>query len=201
MKPYYEESGIIVYNADCREIIPALAPIDLVLTDPPYGVALEGSSWDRSIPLPMEWLYPLLGKAKTLLITCGNGNQHHYPQPNWTMAWFRPGSVQRVRRAGGFSHWEPILLYGENPFAIDAKQFPANNPDANNGHPCPKPLSLFRWLIKESKATEVVDPFMGSGTTLKAAKELGVKAIGIEINEAYCEIAVNRLRQGVLQFT
>lgn len=200
MKPYYQESGIEIYHGDCRDVLPQLPALDLVLTDPPYGVALEGSSWDRSIPTPHEWLYPLFGKAKTILITCGNGNQNYYPQPNWTLAWFRPGSIQRVLRAGGFSHWEPVLLYGENRFSFDAKQFAATNPDAKNGHPCPKPLPLFKWLIGGSGAKACCDPFMGSGTSLRAAKDLGLAAIGIEISEAYCEIAANRLRQEVLQF-
>lgn len=200
MKPYFADDSVTIYHGDCREVLPTLEPVDLVLTDPPYGVALEGSSWDKSIPTPSEWLYPLFGKAATILVTPGNGNQQFYPAPNWTMAWFRPGSVQRVLRAAGFSHWEPILLYGNNPFGVDAKQISPNNPDSGNGHPCPKPLTLFKWLVKESKARTVLDPFMGSGTTLRAAKDLGLKAIGIELEEKYCEIAAKRMSQMVLQF-
>jgi tRNA G10 N-methylase Trm11 len=75
----------------------------------------------------------------------------------------------------------------------------------NNGrrqHPTMKPLGLMRWCINLSKSTGLIlDPFMGSGTTLRAAKDLGRKAIGIEIEERYCEIAANRLRQEVLQFS
>ena len=67
-------------------------------------------------------------------------------------------------------------------------------------HPCPKPLSLWEELDKRMKDGIVLDPFMGSGTTLVAAKELGRKAIGIEIEEKYCEIAVRRLAQEVLLF-
>jgi site-specific DNA-methyltransferase (adenine-specific) len=69
-----------------------------------------------------------------------------------------------------------------------------------NGHPCPKPLGLMRWLVaRVSKPNEtVLDPFMGSGTTLLAAKDMGHRAIGIEIEERYCEIAAKRLSQEVL---
>ena len=69
-----------------------------------------------------------------------------------------------------------------------------------DAHPCPKPVPVFRWLVDSlARLNDVVlDPFMGSGTTLVAARDLGRRAIGIEIEERYCEIAVNRLRQGVL---
>lgn len=74
--------------------------------------------------------------------------------------------------------------------------------DNESEHPCPKPLQLWRWLMsKFSKEGELaLDPFMGSGTTLRAAKDVGRRAIGIELEERYCEIAANRLRQEVLNF-
>lgn len=68
-------------------------------------------------------------------------------------------------------------------------------------HPTEKPIELMRWCLSFApEAQTILDPFMGSGTTLRAAKDLGRKAIGIEIEERYCEIAANRLRQSVLQF-
>jgi len=69
----------------------------------------------------------------------------------------------------------------------------------DNGHPCPKPLAWAKWLIAKSTAQTVLDPFMGSGTTLRAAKDLGRKAIGIEIEERYCEIAAKRMSQMVME--
>jgi hypothetical protein len=74
--------------------------------------------------------------------------------------------------------------------------------DKGNEHPCPKPVRLFTWLIEQpSEATHtIIDPFMGSGTTLRGAKDLGRKAIGIEIEENYCEIAAKRIAQEVLSF-
>lgn len=65
-------------------------------------------------------------------------------------------------------------------------------------HPTEKPQGVMRWSIEQSKGTVILDPFMGSGTTLRAAKDLGRKAIGIEIEERYCEIAARRLGQEVL---
>lgn len=122
------------------------------------------------------------------------------PPPAWTLCWARPGSIQRAG-GGGFSHWEPILVYGKNPFDVDFKIFPANTMAGDLGHPCPKPLKLMTWLIEGSKAEGLIlDPFMGSGTTLRAAKDLNRKAIGIEIEEKYCEIAALRMSQEVFNF-
>jgi modification methylase len=72
--------------------------------------------------------------------------------------------------------------------------------EANPDHPAPFPLALPLQALQTTAAYTVLDPFAGSGTTLRAAKDLGRKAIGIEIEERYCEIAANRLRQEVLQF-
>lgn len=72
--------------------------------------------------------------------------------------------------------------------------------DDRPDHPCPKPIGLMREQIEQFSDVGdlILDPFMGSGTTLRAAKDLGRRAIGIEIEEKYCAIAVERLRQGVL---
>jgi DNA modification methylase len=196
MKPYYEHAGVTIYHADCREILPQLDLVDLVLTDPPYGVGF--AEWDSTVVDPDSWLPRCRELAECVMVTSGNGNMWDYPKPDWTAAWFRPGSVQRSR-GGGFSHWEPVLIYGKNRLPFDAKQI-ANTLQHVDGHPCPKPLDLFRWFIWECSSFDgiVLDPFMGSGTTLRAAKDLGRKAIGIEIEERYCEIAAKRLSQEVL---
>ena len=78
----------------------------------------------------------------------------------------------------------------------------SNAVSERNGHPCPKPVEWMLWLVKWVSLEDetILDPFMGSGTTLVAAKQLGRRAIGIEIEERYCEIAANRLRQEVLEF-
>ncbi len=85
-------------------------------------------------------------------------------------------------------HWEAICIYNQ-PLKITRSDVFVSNPEKPNGHPAPKPLSLLREILSVFPAEIVVDPFMGSGTTLRAAKDLGRKAIGIEIEERYCEIA------------
>jgi site-specific DNA-methyltransferase (adenine-specific) len=194
VKPYYSDDSVTIYHGDCREVLPALSGIAVVATDPPYGVNL--AAWDDTVPDPELWLPLCRSIARTVFVTPGNGNERLYPAPDWTAAWFRPGSVQRVRRGTGFSHWEPILIYGENRLSVDAKQI-KNLDQGVEGHPCPKPVSVFQWIIGGStlEGETILDTFMGSGTTLRAAKDLNRKAVGIDINEAYCEVAATRMSQ------
>lgn len=106
----------------------------------------------------------------------------------------------------GFTCFTPILFYGRDPRA-GIGQLPSGisvtEASEKNGHPCPKPFTAWRWLLHKlapEPHETIHDPFSGSGTTLVASKQMGRKAIGIEIEERYCEIAANRLRQEVLQF-
>ena len=199
--------GITIYHGDCREILPQLEPVDLVLTDPPYGVGIEyGSFVDTAanVAALVTGVLPILRDlAPTVMATTGVKNLFAYPAPDWVMCWFMPNA------AGvgpwGFCTWQPIVCYGRDPFAGKG-----SHPDGfeklvaisdRNEHPCPKPVSVMRWLVNRGTLDAertILDPFMGSGTTLRAAKDLGRRAIGVEIEERYCEIAANRLRQEVL---
>lgn len=206
MKPYYEENGMTIYHGDCREILPSLPRVDLVLTDPPYNVGLDYCEGDNMQDFE-GWILPIVNRLREIsplvLLTPGIRNLWTYPKADWVFAWAKPGSTRRSD-LGGFNEWEPALLYGKRKVYHDLDYLPSvSSLNASSyGHPCPKPIKLFKSYI--GKLTEpdqvVLDPFMGSGTTLRAAKDLGRKAIGIEIEERYCEIAANRLRQEVLAF-
>lgn len=195
--PYYSEAGIEIWCGDCHEVIPTLPKVDLVLTDPPYGVGKNYESYCDTYDSLTE-LIACLGQFPKRIITCGVNNIWRYPEAEWVLCWWKPNGMTRSRVANA-NVWEPILVYGCGyVFGTDGKEI-CTSPQ-NNGHPCPKPLKLFHWLIeKASKENQLIlDPFMGSGTTLVAAKLLGRRAIGIEIEERYCEIAARRLAQGVL---
>lgn len=198
MKPYYERDGIVIYHGDALEVLPTLErdSIDLVLTDPPYGVGL--AEWDEKL-VPMEWLTECRRVARTVAFTPGVTHMWKYPAPDWSFCWARPASVQR-NGLGGFNHWELFLIYGRPKLLIDLVVLPHSGNTEQLDHPCPKPLPLLRSLVERlsDPGDIILDPFMGSGTTLRAAKDLGRKAIGIEIEERYCEVAAKRLSQEVL---
>ena len=200
----------MIYHGDCREILPQLDIFDLVLTDPPYGVAIEDIQWRDTQETMKELIceaLPLIRNSGIVtLLTPGNGNQYKYPEPNWTLCWAIPAAI--TLGSWGWCSWQPILAYGNDPYLRDGlgaqpDMYICNEASEVNGHPCPKPLSVWKWLLKRgaSRATDrILDPFLGSGTTLRAAKDLGHEAVGIEISEKYCEIAANRLRQSVMQW-
>ena len=196
-KPYYSDEAVTIYHGDCREIMPLLGKVDLVLTDPPYG--LNFAKWDAAIP---DWLPAARASAPVVAFTTAPTTMWAYPRPSWVAAYSRQGATTR-NAFGGFCHWTPVLIYGDARLPVD---FAVSN-DAlahiavareHNEHPSPKPIPIFRWLIESLGAQTILDPFMGSGTTLRAAKDLGRKAIGIEIEERYCEIAAKRMSQLVM---
>lgn len=199
MTPYYDHAGVTIYHGDCREVLPELSA-SVCITDPPYGVGFKGEEWDAEIP---EIAKQLPGMFATCAIITGTLTLWDYPRPKWVACWARPASSSRSK-VGGFSHWSPVLLYGNAAMPVDFKSFHAIQHAQPRGfeHPSPKPEILMRWLVSElcPEGQALVDPFCGSGATLRAAKDLGRRAIGIEIEERYCEIAARRLSQEVLPF-
>ena len=207
MKPYYSRGGIDIYVGDAREVLPTLPNVDVVLTDPPYGndTVYDGyEDTQEALESLICTTMPLLReKATRVLLTPGVGNLWRYPQPDWTLAWFTPAGAGSG--PWGFCCWQPIIAYGKDPYLQESL---GRRPDAivwtetseKNGHPVPKPIAFWRWLVQRAvvRSTDVIcDPFCGSGTTLRAAKDLGFKAISIEQSERYAEIAANRLQQEV----
>lgn len=225
LTPYYEESGITIYHGDCRDVIPLLSGVDAVATDPPYGVNLGDAdtgqerergrqSYTMFSDTP-EYLNAVivpcfvdaLRISKRAALTPGNRNAFLYPKPDDIGVWYHPAGSGRGKWGIVLAH--VILYYGPDPRG--GQQATASSvlwrdnlsvSDYRKLHPCPKPIKFAKWLVgKVSLEGEtVLDPFAGTGTTLQAAKDLGRKAIGIEIEERYCEIAANRLRQEVFQF-
>lgn len=182
-------------------MLPTLPKVDLVLTDPPYGV---GFQYERCEDVDVSWVPNVVTriKARVTVVTPGIDNLCTWPQPRWVCAWIKANSMNAGRLSGpstvSRNLWEPILWYGTYPDnQLSRDIFHVPTVVRSNGHPCPKPLPLFMPIVASVEGI-VCDPFMGSGTTLVAAKNLGRKAIGIEIEEKYCEIAAQRLSQEIL---
>jgi len=211
MVPYYSDESVTIYHGDCRDILPSIGKVDLVLTDPPYGIGeAKGknksrgllaqpkdygvSAWDDA-PIPWQTLERLIAVGDKAIVFGGN----FYPvppSPCWLvwdkqingdfadceLAWTNlNGAVRRI-----VWMWNGMLQQD-----MKHKEY--------RWHPTQKPIPVMKWCIVQAEPCEtVLDPFMGSGTTLVAAKSLNKKAIGIEIEERYCEIAANRCRQMVL---
>ena len=217
MKPYYEQDGIVIYHGDSRDVLPSVSA-DLVLTDPPYGVTYESNSGGRRGKEPITndgtrlslWLYrqvvPLLRANHVLWFTRWDA---------WPDVWAILGQFHPVRGLlvwdkgtpgmGDLHHWGPsyelIASAGRGKTTGSRDQSIIKFAGVTHGartHPTEKPIALLAYLIGKLDPSVVLDPFAGSGATLLAAQKSGRKAIGIEIEERYCEIAAKRLAQGAL---
>jgi DNA modification methylase len=213
-KPYYHANGITIYNADCRKVLPWLEPFDLLLTDPPYGIDADNrkkilsrgklapptdygdTSWDKAPP--PKWFIEASRSVADVSILWGGNYYEGLPPSSCWLVWDKDNT-------GDFADCE--LAWTNMPKAVRKFKWRWNGMlQENMGdkketrvHPTQKPMALMRWCLSlVPEAQTVLDPFMGSGTTLVAAKLEGRKAVGIEINERYCEAAVKRLAQKTL---
>jgi len=208
MKPYYEHNGITIYNADCREVLPTLDKVDLVLTDPPYGMAFQSNhrilKHDKiagDAYLPLDLIASSIEKANNAAyIFCRWDNLYDLPKPKSVIAWVKNNwSMGDLKHEHG-RQWEACCFYCHS-----GHEFIKRIPDVitrcrtgNKLHPTEKPVDLLTQIIACNVGDTILDPFMGSGTTLLAAKQLNRKCIGIELEEKYCEIAAKRLQQEYL---
>ena len=216
-QPYYQDESVTIYNADCREVLPTLDTVDLVLTDPPYdtqthnGALLENRIDFSPIGNVEEIVQAfLLICNKWCVVFCSLELLGQYRQAS-AENWVRSGVWDRVANMPQMSGDRPAQ--GAEGIAIfhppGKKQWNGGGSAAiyrylvergHKQHPTQKPVMLFRKLVSLFSNAEdaILDPFMGSGTTLRAAKDLNRKAIGIEIEERYCEIAAQRMSQLVM---
>lgn len=217
MRPYYEDDVVVIYHGDCREIAPSLT-FDVVVTDPPYGVALDTTRTTRQprrskagtlrtgrshAPIagdhsefdPRSWL------AYPCAFTGANYFAHHLPRNGRWHVWDKTNRGEAPTGLNNefemvWTSWPsgrsvilPILWAGVARINKHPNSFQ---------HPSQKPESLFVWIINSAPPGVIIDPYMGSGSTLRAAKDMGRRAIGIELDERYCEIAAKRMAQEVL---
>lgn len=203
-----DEDPIKIINGDCIDILKRLPDkcIDLVVTDPPYGIDLNYDVYkdtkDNWRQLMIKLIPELKRVAKMVIMPSCQiaemGWMYDNFKPDWIIAWYKgsPGHRSFI----GFNDWEPLLVFGKTDGTIMHDYFYCQPTPFDNGHPCPKPISWARWLIQRaSKEGDIVsDPFLGSGTVALACKQLKRKCLGIEISKDYIEISKNRLKQKIL---
>lgn len=220
MNPYYEDDAVTIYHGRWEDVLPSLSP-EVVVTDPPYGIAWrrgDNSGAGRSNANPGIANDEDTGTRDRLLAALPDVpavvfGSFYAPPPvrvRQVLVWHKPGDSGVVGSTTGYRRdAEPIYILDPWPnrtwkwsSVLKAKdRFRGHASAEAEGHPHAKPVDLMRMLIDRSPEGLVLDPFMGSGTTLRAAKDLGRKAIGIEIEERYCETAVRRMAQGVLDLS
>lgn len=211
MKPYYEDTqyGIVIYHGDCWEILPQLPKVDAVISDPPYGIAFDtdyrrfssGFNIERKAHAavhgddypfdPSPWL-----GFRRVVLWGANCFSSRLPLGSW-LVWDKRFANGTAFLADAEAAW---MNSGHGIYLYSVTQQGCIRPEPIL-HPTQKPVAVMEWcIVKANPNGTILDPFMGSGTTLVAAKNLGRKAIGIEIEERYCEIAAKRLSQHVFQF-
>jgi site-specific DNA-methyltransferase (adenine-specific) len=212
LRPYYDDGrGVVIYHGDCREIVPTLDFSGLVCSDPPYGInhPTDYSARGRTNATATRNYAPVHGDDKPF-------------EPQWLLTvgvarilWGGNHFASRLPDSGGWLVWDK-----ERPDTLDQATCELAWTDCVKGvrrfrwlwngmmrrgdetlvHPTQKPEALMRWCLSFpwTQHPTVLDPYMGSGPTIRAAKDLGRQATGIEIEEKYCEIAAERLSQEVL---
>lgn len=225
IEPVYDIDGITLYRSDCRDALPRLPQPDLILTDPQYqlGNGKRATTMNAkanrgrnvlkgTVTVPKDWgrlkgdekpFEPgfLLNYPRVILWGAIHYASRLPDSTSWLiwdkrdgvasddnadaeMAWSNIGGPARIHR----QLWKGICRAGEENIAIQGDKY----------HPFQKPVALMEWCIKLSRLERgalVVDPYAGSGTTLVAAKRLGMRGIGIEIEEKYIAITIKRLSQ------
>jgi DNA methylase len=195
---------------DCAVDLDALLRgqcVDLCLTDPPYGVGLNyGEYHDGATELQdvISKLMPLLlERCGVVAMTTGISQMWVYPKPTWVLCWFY--GAGQFTSSWGFNCWQPIIVYGKDPFlahgdgsrpdAVDMNT-PANAGDI--GHPCPKPLKFWQWCMQRvagNQSETILDPFVGSGTSLVVAQEMGLSCYAMELDPKYVAVALERMAE------
>jgi DNA modification methylase len=212
LTPYYQDeaAGIVIHHGDCREILPTLGKVDLVLTDPPYGIGVDAAmhekggqqyghaavpkrhydatNWDQKPP-DKEWLLRLISQGDHAILF--GGNYYDIGPARCYLVW------DKLNGNTAFADCELAWTNLDKPVRVKRHMWNGmlrENKEMRYDHPTQKPVVVMVWCIEQAGAVDsILDPFMGSGTTLVACKRLGRKGIGIEIEEKYCEIAARRI--------
>jgi site-specific DNA-methyltransferase (adenine-specific) len=210
MNSYYSDDAVTIYHGDCRDILPSL-PSGAIVSDPPYGMDYEHGARKGGVKLghdgasiagdnaPFDPAHLVALRVPTILWGANHFGERLPSSRGW-LVW--------DKRDGRPSNDQSDCELAWTSFLTTARTFSRywsggvrTGREQREGrlHVNQKPVELMHWCLGFlDSALTVLDPYMGSGTTLRAAKDLGRRAIGIEIEERYCEIAARRCAQDVL---
>lgn len=203
MTPYYQDDLVTLYHGDCRDLLPIAA--DVVVTDPPYGMSLDTDNTSRGgrrfspIVGDSEHFDPshLVALGLPMVLFGANHYASRLPDSRSWLVWDKRDGVLTNTNADAELAWTnlggPLRVIRH----VWAGMLRDSQQRERTHHPTEKPLAVMRDIVLRTKGT-VLDPYAGSGSTLVAAKSIGRKAIGIEIEERYCEVAALRCSQEVL---
>ena len=204
MKPYYQDEFVTLLHGDSADLITKVSA-SIVVTDPPYGVNKRPRTYQAKSGPPATWdsdfMLPVLtSDTDVLCVLPGVSNLTRLPEVIselryvWTLSvWISNGMT---RSPFGYGNWIPGLVYARDGVKLYQQKsdfakvsVSGRKPD----HPSPKPISAMLHFVSRMPDGVICDPYAGSGSTLLAAKMLGRKSIGIEIDERSCEVAAKRL--------
>lgn len=208
MKPYYEHGNQTIYLGDCREILPQLGRFDLLLTDPPYGMNYKHGGRRGGLkqgfdgvdiigdeaPFDPAFLFDV---AEKVILWGANHYASRLPDSRGWIVWDKRDGIAPNDQSDCEIGWTNFMTVARlftrywNGGGIGEKRY----------HVSQKPINLMKWCLSLSPdSRSVLDPFLGSGTTLVACKAMGLTGVGIELHEPYAEIAAKRLSQEVFDF-
>ena len=220
MKPYFQNELVTLYYGDCLEITEWLSA-DVLVTDPPYGINVEQrfGSWyggkerlrqkgvianDKDASVRDSVL--ALWQDKPAIVF-GSWKISRPEKTQHRLVWHKHGQAPGPTNAPFMSQDEEIYILGKGFVSTSPPMRSVITTKENRstevariGHPTPKPIGLMEILIGRSPDGIIADPFAGSGATLLAARNLGRKAVGVELEEKYCELIANRLSQETFDF-
>lgn len=224
IQPYYTDESVTIYHGDYRVVIDEMQSGVAIVSDPQYGIGfnvntkrsrktgLTFGKHSKQIERNPEWI-PLQNNDRTpfdptpllrfeeIILWGANNYSSRLPDSRGWLVWDKLGDKQPCAFGDcemAFTNLDQSIRIWRQVWRGIVREGVENVANGSKLHPCQKPIALMKWCIGFTKSETILDPFMGSGTTLRAAKDLGRKTVGVEIEEKYCEIAARRMAQAVL---